>query len=312
MVFKNSCKLFFANFSTMWKMLLYYIFCIGVGICLFLPVLGSVSDAIQSSGVLNETREILANFNISANIFELFSQVYIVFTLVFEVTGTLFATTPFDVVYIFFLLFWLLPYIFSFAEIPTCEMIYGYMSSCTKYGFTSTLIRRLKTSSVVGLFRTTFKAMFSVLTIVIFFYIVKITELGGILYYLAPLFMIAILVVCLSISEILFGGWLPSIVVLGSKNFPAFKKGITNVFKNFLRNFSTLTMVILVCIMVNYFFGTFAFIVTIPMSIYLVKTTNMVIFFTSQGMRYYVDIDTIITPQKFEESDNFKKVVDIL
>lgn len=312
MVFKNSIKLFFANFSTMWKMLLYYIICLCVIFCLALPVIDPITQAVNASGVLEEIKSVLTQFNISANIFTLFEQVYLIFILIFNVITDIFATNAFAVIYILFLLFWLLPFLLDLAEIPTCEMIYGYMSSCTKYGFTSTFIKRMGTSAVVGVMKTTVKAIMNVLFLVGAFYIIKIIEFGGIIYYAVPFIFVAYFSIVMSIEEMLFGGWVPSIVCLNCKTFEGFKKGLETTFKYMVRNFSTYTMLVLACILVNYFFGTIAFAVLLPMSALLIKIASVVMFFTGQGMRYYVDLDTIITPQKFEESDNFKKVIDIL
>ena len=55
-----------------------------------------------------------------------------------------------------------------------------------------------------------------------------------------------------------------------------------------------------------------ALIVTIPATAFLFVVFQMVSFFSTQGMRFYVYPDMFISPKRFEEQDNIEKIKNLI
>ena len=90
------------------------------------------------------------------------------------------------------------------------------------------------------------------------------------------------------------------------------KKGFKAVLRRFFRVFSSILMIIIITTMFTFMFTTFSLIILVPLCSVCVTMLEMVMFFESQGMRYYVDLDCIVTPKKLEQCDKLKKVKDII
>ena len=71
MMFKNSCKLVAANFSIVWKLILYYILVTGITIGLIAPFFGTIGEFFNASGTLSDIGVLLTKFNVSVNPFDL-------------------------------------------------------------------------------------------------------------------------------------------------------------------------------------------------------------------------------------------------
>ena len=69
---------------------------------------------------------------------------------------------------------------------------------------------------------------------------------------------------------------------------------------------------VLLNICIDVLFGSIAFLLLVPLGVYFVYIIDFVMFYGSQGMRYYVDADTIISPKRLEEVDKFKRCKDII
>ena len=72
-MFRNSGKLLFANFSTVWKVLLYYIIITLIGVGLVAPVFGSIGDILGRHDFYESLIELLSTFNIGNNILSSFA-----------------------------------------------------------------------------------------------------------------------------------------------------------------------------------------------------------------------------------------------
>lgn len=54
-------------------------------------------------------------------------------------------------------------------------------------------------------------------------------------------------------------------------------------------------------------FGIVSAVVFVPLYLGLNNMFEMVMFFGSQGMRYYADADTVLSPKKLEQLDNIQQ-----
>lgn len=92
MMFKNSCKLVAANFSIVWKLILYYILVAGITIGLIAPFFGTIGEFFNASGTLSDIGVLLTKFNVSVNPFELIVDLNTVVTNFLSLFFEFFAT----------------------------------------------------------------------------------------------------------------------------------------------------------------------------------------------------------------------------
>jgi len=90
----------------------------------------------------------------------------------------------------------------------------------------------------------------------------------------------------------------------------SFRVALKNVFKRFGKVYSNAVGMVLTVIIINMSFGLFTFmaglIISVPISFLLYNSLGMVFAYEVQGMRYYVDIYNVVTPNKKEISDKLK------
>lgn len=311
MMFNNATKLFFANFSIFWKVLLYKIIAIGVCMLLFLPVLTDWTSALTEV----HFGTVLMNFATNTaftNLSNTFEQLFVLGQSFLKAVQVLLSFNVFAVVYAILLLVIILPFLLRLSKLPTQECIYSYMASLTKPGFTSTFISKIGASCVYSLFKTLF--MISTLAVIVFgmYGLLQITQIDGIIKLFLPLLALTFIAVVLAFSITCFAGWAPAVIVFNKTPLRSLKQGFKAVFKKFFKLLSTIGIIIVITVSLMMLFSTISLFIIFPLTILLLDILEMVSFFGSQGMRFYVDLDTIITPKKLEECDKFNKVINII
>ena len=312
MMFKNSTKLLIANFSLVWKLILYYIIVCGIVIGLLAPFFGVISEQLNSTGVISETGNLLKNFNVSVNPFDLLVNINNVIVDFLKLFINFWNTNPGAAFYICFILLYIFPFLLGLADLPVGQVLFGYMSSLTKYSFVGSYMRYFARSVRFQLFKTLVMLPVNLFIIFAFIYTLRLNSIGGLLVYFMPFILLAVLVSLVALKKTFFAGWMPSIVVYDYNMFKGFRKGLKAVVRRFFKVFSTAICIMLLAVAFNYLFGTFAFPILVPIFVAFFYIFEMVMFYGSQGMRYYVDLDTILSPKRLEESDSFRKVKNLI
>ena len=78
------------------------------------------------------------------------------------------------------------------------------------------------------------------------------------------------------------------------------------VFRRGARIFSTAFIIYLLALVLSMVLGLYALIIILPIISPLVHIFEITAFFSSQGMRFYVDNDTILSPKRLEEVDKIE------
>ena len=312
MMFKNSMKLLTANFATVWKLILYYILVSGIVVGLIYPVYGTLYEGLNVNGAVTSLVECITSLNVASNLFVLLETLFVSLIGIFDALILMFSTHTFVAIYITFIVLYFFPFLLGLADFPIQETLYGYMSSLTKYGFMHSYIRKFGKSALFQLFKNLIMLPVNVLLIYIFIQTLKISTLNGVIIYFTPFITVIVMCVLAGLKRTFFAGWIPACVVYDCNMFSGLIKGFKAVFRRFWKTFSTALILLLCIFAINYLFGFFAFLITIPISIMVLNIFEMVMFYGSQGMRYYVDLDTIVSPKKLEEKDTFNKVKNII
>ena len=94
--------------------------------------------------------------------------------------------------------------------------------------------------------------------------------------------------------------------------FKGLKAGFKAVFRRFFKAFSTALVIFFLFFVLTYILTPCSVLITFPLLFVLINIFEMVMFYGSQGMKYYVDLDTIVSPKRLAEVDSFKKVKNLI
>lgn len=311
MMFRNTFRLLLANFVTFWKEYVYKIICTVLTILLLLPF-ANTFFALPSIQNLKQTIiDLLINFpftNISFYLKKVFDLYQIFITLITE----FYQANAFGLIYSLTILFVVSPFLFYLSNLAVSELMYGMMSSLAKYSYTGSYIRKIGKSSVYAFFNTLILLPFLFIFLVGSYYLLKLASVNEIFMIFMPLILLAFSVLLFGFKTTLFSGVEPAMIVFNCNYFKGVKRGMRATFRRFFKTLSSACMIILIYILLVSVFGVFSLILVAPLLSMTILIFHMVMFFGSQGMRYYVDLDTILSPKKLEETDKIKKAKDII
>lgn len=312
MMFRNSVKLLFSNFATVWKLLLYYLVITLIGVGLVAPVFSSVVEVFRNHNFFEILVDLLTTFNLGTNLISIFAGVGTVFSTLVACIVDYFVVHTWLAVYLTFLFVVLLPFLYELGGIATGETLYGYMSSQAKVNFTGRIFTSLKKSFKYIMAKILVATPINLLVFYLIIKVFELTTLGGTIKFAVPLIITLVLCLLITLRLVLFSGWLPALIVYDCGVWSAFSRGIKAVGRRFFRTFSTMLIFVILNICIDVLFGSIAFLLLIPLGLYLIYIVDFVMFYGSQGMRYYVDSDTIISPKRLEEVDKFNNCKDII
>ncbi len=312
MMFRNSVKLLFSNFATVWKLLLYYLIITLIGVGLVAPVFSSVVEVFRSHNFFEVLVDLLTTFNLGTNILSIFASFGTVISTLVACILDYFVIHTWLAVYLTFLFVVLLPFLYELGGIAAGEILYGYMSSQAQVNFTGRIFSSVRKSFKYILAKLLIATPINILIFFLIYKVFALTALGGTIKFAVPLIITVVLCLLVTLRLVLFAGWLPALIVNDCGVWSAFARGIRAVGRRFFRTFSTMLVFVLLNICIDVLFGSIAFLLLVPLGVYFVYIIDFVMFYGSQGMRYYVDADTIISPKRLEEVDRFKRCKDII
>lgn len=256
--------------------------------------------------------DFVMTFNIGTSLGEVLRNLLALVDVFFAFIADIAVANTGMLVYFAIVFLIVLPFLWKLSDIPTGETLYGYMASLTKYSFTGSMIRKIGISSRYSLLNLAFFLPINFLIAYGLYGILTLVNMGGIMLAIVPILIFVYLSLTIGLKTALFSGWMPAIVVFNCGPVKGLKLGFKAVLRRFLKVLSTAIMLTAFVLAINLLFGSFSFIITIPIGAMMVLVFQMVMFFGSQGMRYYVDLDTILSPKKLEQTDKFNKVKDII
>ena len=303
MMFKNSLKLFCSNFDKVWKYLLYTIIVLGVTIGLMMPYLDVLKDVVSA----NWTDELLnqipsTGLLYGSDVAALFGAIW---DFILSCVVMLFSTYIGAGIYFAFLLLFFLPFLMNIGKYAVNEMLYRYMSSQTKMGFCHALVVTIGKSAVYSVFKTLYSLILKIAFAALFYAIASVGT--GLFSYFLPVVVILSFSFVGALLQSFVSGWAPASVVCGFNIFKSFGIGISSVFRRYARVLSTAFILNMIFIFLVMGFGLVSAVILIPLYLGLNNMFEMVMFFGGQGMRYYIDGDTFLTPKKLEQMDNIQK-----
>lgn len=303
MTLKNYMKISFSNFDKTWKLVLYRlvvwaIICAMVAPC-FNPI-KSIAIDIWDSELFVEFAG--AGLFYGKNVAITFASV----ASVLMVGLTKLFTNYLGVgIYLTFVFFLVRPFLMNIGRFVVNEQMYGYMSSHAKHGFCSTFIRTLAKSSQYSILRILFTLPFNAAAAIMFYFMLGA---GGHAFTIAmPFVFLMISTILLSVKQLLITGWAPAFVVSGENVFKSFGIGLKATLRGHASALVFANALYFTAILLAFGFGVFSLIIIVPSFAIITSVFEMLNYFSCQGMRYYVDRDTVLSSKKLEEQDTISK-----
>lgn len=310
MIFRNTIRLLLSNFSNVWKVLVYYIICIALTIAVCFTVANPIISKLSEAGVFESLGNLINSLLNSAPTTNVCSLNQIIDTS-WQVLAT---NIQFRFNYVF-LIVWLVfvfPFTLDLAQLALGEVFYGFMTSQVKYGFTGRYIKNISKSLLYTLVRYFVMLVFNVGTILLFVGIIKLIALRTIGNIFLSVFVFAFTLCFIALKHTLFSCWMPAIAVLDGGVIKSLKQNFKCVFNKFPSIYSNFLSLVLTAFVINAIFGVFTFtvsiVVTLPLTAVVFVICQMVSYFSSQGMRFYVYQDVFISPKRVEEQDKITKL----
>lgn len=309
MMFRNSVRLLLTNFSTVWKILLYYAICVFVTAAIFVPILSPIISKMTAAGVFADMSTLFNSFfsqpsSVIPGINDIFSKIG-------EVITTNANAFLGNYICIGIMVFLVIPFIFGLPDLAISETLYGFMSSQTSYGFFACFIKNLGKSSLLQLTRLITTVPLNIIITAILVGIIKLFTLGGFVNVICAFFIFIMFLALVAAKIAYFLAWVPAIVTKDVGPFKALKLCHKATCRNYWKVFSTCILLVIIAFVFNFFFGIFslgaALFITIPMTVFMFAIFGMVEYYGSMGMRYYVYPDMFVSTKRIEEQEGIKK-----
>lgn len=302
MMFKNSARLLFTNFDKVWKLLVYHIISIAITfglICAFYQEYLSIAKFAYNEADIASVFQSGTLYGSSiANALTSIANFVIIFF------KELFLFSIGKGIYFCIVVFYFFPLLLNMGKYVICEMMYGYMSSCRRQSFTGTYLKTLGSSLVYSMVKVIYSIPFNALVVLSMWGLTRVQN--PTFDYIMPFAFVIIPAILLGIKALLNSGWVGAKIVYNHNIFSSFTIGVRAVFRHAAEVFSTTFIFYLLAIVISVVLGAYSLIIILPLMSPLVHIFDMVMFFSSQGMRFYVDTDNIVSPKKLEEVDKIE------
>lgn len=311
MMFKNTFRLLFANFSIFWKQFLYKVIVLALSFCLLLPVLGQIKNLTGFSLLIENIKELLLNMPVSSMKEYMLLCWQVVENIKFCILSLL-NLNVFTLVYVCIVLFFICPFLFNLSDVAVGETLYASMSSCSKISYTGAFVSKIGKGILYSFLKTIISIPFTALILAGFYFFVSHAVVSDFWLIFAPILIIAFFILVKGFEICITSGVMPALIVFNCNLAKAYSKGYHALKRRFLRSFSTIAMLLLISTCLFVIFGVLSLVILFPLSYMIFLIFRMVMFFESQGMRYYVDVNTVLKPKQLEETDKLKKAIDII
>lgn len=309
---KNIFKLSFTNFKEVWKVLLYRVIYI-----LFVLGLTTIASWNIIETLIKENFFVNLQTNFKNLAFNLdFSKIFAAIDATFKDFGNIVSANGLAIqaVVCLVLAILLCSFFEAHGKLALHTNINGYMNSMVQYGFANSFVSSFGRSCLHWLVY-----IITELPIILAIYVGAYffaSRLNGALGNWSVIIATILLILFISIKNVIFGGWLPALVVNEKKVFKSMADGIKAFVKNFVSVGLCYLLFISLGILLTMFSLTLTFgiglLVVLPLWTLEETIVSQVAYYEAFGMRYYVDSNEVITPKRLEQQDKFAKVKDII
>ncbi len=310
MMFKNTFKILFANYSKVWRVLLYVIIAGAITCGLAVAVGFPIYNKLVAEGIFVDFTDIYAEFMQTLNLQNLFVNIAAWLT---DFAGVIFGNL--DTLLLFVILLFVVLTIVGSLIVGSYKFgitgsVNYYMNSCVNTPFASNMIAHAGKSMAYHLFNTVILLPINLMITALV--VVSLNLLTNVeLMWLAPFVAMFVFAFLNALAMTIFGGWIPAMIVKNKNVFGGLKECFRVMTRRFIYTFGSAFAMVLTLVFINVFGGLCTFgvglIVTIPSTLVIVEIFNMVAYYTAIGQRYYVDSGNVCAPKRQEFTDKFSE-----
>lgn len=314
MMLRNAFRVFGANFSLVWKNLSYKLLTILIFSSIIVAFSVKLIEILENAGFFNAFSDFWGNMA-SLSTLDFSNGIVSIINDFFDIMIANFSVLSLNIIGIVLAFFLMLVFV-NMAELPMTEVIKWHMSSLSKFSFCGAFLSNFWRATKQALVLLVIKLPFWAIIIVTGFFVLKLMALSSLWAILSPMLFVLIIAIVFSIKNTLFACFTPYLCLHDCRIFTALKKGVQIVSRRFYRTLSNNIMFVLLAFVLNfvcaqYTFGV-ALLLTLPATVVFHNVFNMVVYYESQGMRYYIDPMTIMRTKDFSEQDSAKKARNVI
>lgn len=300
---KNSFSIFFSNFSIVYKLILFLIvltiiFSI-LGTACFLPLLNGFRKQVGDLGIDEALFDYLTAIRKGGDVHgaynNLITAIHGLSSVAIEWNVNLIFAGVFLLIFIFF---YAMLYFMSYYTIT--DILKNKMSAYSNFGFVSNYIVNMKKSFSFAILYGPMSLVMILIAIIGFFAI--LLTLTNFSLFLGFTLSFCFLIILLALRRTLFVYWIPEMVVNGVSAKDSFIKNFEYLKGNFLRIFGAYIFIYIV----SFIFVAVSTIVTMGVCFiimfavcwYIMQILDMVEYYHIRGLKYYIDEQTVINPNK--------------
>lgn len=309
MFLKNTFNVFSSNFTLTFRLLLFKIFvalsCVAIGFATILPLLEPVAQDMQSAGVFDVFALISSSVKDSTLFTDSVSaQILQTFVIASDILA--FYADSLIAIYFALALLVLIWYLGSSAiDVAICEVINYFCKQKSKRSLLACFISRF-----VDVCKYTFFKLFLILPIEIcIFALAFFTYIWGVGGIFSTTLSFAIIYALLPLKDVFTCLLAPRLVNSNEGIFASFKHGCKLSLSKWVKVYSTNLFIMIVGMTFCFLAGTISFgalaIIAFPIYMVFYKCYTMVLYYNLEGVRFYSDSETIVTPYilKIQEGD---------
>ena len=305
---KNTVRILIANFSTVWKLLLFKLIVFVFAGIIVLPALLKIESFLNAENFWVQLENLFSFFNLNNNLPEFFEKIEALLSSFQNGISSAYEIMPSTVIFAISMLFVGFPFLLGLSEVAVGECLFGSMGSGAKFGFTASFIGNLGKSIGLQLIKTLVSVSYALFVLFVSSKIFLLFQNETLFQILMPITIIIFVWFSYSFFITLFSGWMPAMVVHNNGVFKSLEIGLKATFQKFFRILSNSIVLVMLVIFCSLLLGALGVVLLIPFFTYLLLIFQMVTFFECTGMRYYIDSSVIVTPKKPQELVNISKL----
>lgn len=310
MGYKNSIKILFSNFHLVWRDMLYHLIIFVLCGFFVYHTVTPIYRLLETSGFIDNVISSYTDFMSRLNLADFMIKIKDLSKEFIIILTDNMANIWINFVLLFLVIGFFSPVLHTMSGLAMCYSLNYYMGSMNTHSyrlsFSETFKKNLSYSLCFYLINLPITAVLGV----IFVLSLKLFSVNWLVKIVALILVVSLGVIMLALRSTLFIAWAPAMVVTNAGVWKSLGLGIKSTFRRFNKVFPSAIGVVLTLLVVNLFLGTYTLgvglLVSIPISYLLSSSLGMVSFFEAQGMRYYVDVYNVITPQKREKTDKLE------